>query len=587
MAPPPQIDEPWRTPGKGGKSKVRTGRRSKKPLLVGVAGLAAVALVAAGGFVVMSVLGDDDGGTGGGGGAKLAGALFPVDGAARTDGRDQQIAGVAASGSTVVAVGGESDAQTARGLFLVSGDAGRTFKPAELKGADGGAPGPGEVPQAVGGASRGWVAIGARPGGGAVWTSEDGRSWRRQPDAVGDVFGPGNRVRRIVANGSGYLAIGDNSPKGDFSDATPAVWTSSDGRRWEARIGDQIGVQIRKGKLSLIEATAGGNVILMEGIVTPDPRKPATYRAVWRSEDGGRTWSTSAVPVPKGSRGLMIGGGPAGFLAMREINASGKSYGQAFTSKDGGSWRQAGRLQTPGYERTAQVLGDGKGYAAVVVRGSDVLLSRSPDGGAWQDAGTSPSKAGREITGAALADGRTVIGGREPGGGDMDPLLGVWGAGGTAVPVDLSKIPGAIRPDHTVVSVGATDGLAVAAGSAAGDAAVWTSRDGGSWKAAQALGAAFTRPGPQQLTDVATGRSGWLAVGYDQAAPRRPLVVTSADGATWQAADSAAAFRPGAGGVPATSAAASGPAGYVVVGTEGYSAAAWFSPDLKSWERGQ
>ncbi|WP_131762313.1 hypothetical protein [Actinomadura fibrosa] len=85
---------------------------------------------------------------------------------------------------------------------------------------------------------------------------------------------------------------------------------------------------------------------------------------------------------------------------------------------------------------------------------------------------------------------------------------------------------------------------------------------------------------------MAAGKDGWLAVGYDQAAPRRPLVVTSADGATWQAADSAAAFRPTRSGIPATNAAAAGPAGYVVVGTEGASAAAWTSPDLKEWERG-
>ncbi|MFI0410748.1 hypothetical protein [Actinomadura sp. 3N508] len=580
--PPPAIEEPWRTPG--GPSRSR--RSVKKPLLIGVAVLAVAGLAAAGVLVVPGLLGDDGEGDGGEG-AKLAAGLFPASGAARTDGRDQKITDVAAVGTTVVAVGGETDAQNTRGMFLASSDGGRTFKPVTQQGTDGGVAPPGGIPDAVGGSSRGWVAIGSVPGlRGAVWTSENGLNWRRQPDAVGDVFGKGNRVRRIVATESGFLAIGDNSKKGDFTDSEPAVWLSADGRRWEARVGDQIGVQVSSGTFLLVEAAASGNVILLEGLVTPASGKQGPYRVVWRSEDGGRTWATSDVPVPKGSRGLMVGGGQAGFLAIREIKASGKLFGQAFTSKDGKAWAKAGALQTSGYTRTSRVLGDGAGFAAVVLRGRDVLLSRSADGAAWQDAGTAEAKPGREFSGAALAGGQTIIGGREPGGGDMDPMLGVWDASGTAVPVDLTKIPGVIRPDHSVRSVGATDALTVAVGSVRGDAAVWSSQDGASWKPAQGLGAAFTRPGPQQLNDVAGGASGWLAVGYDQAAPRRPLVVTSKDGATWEAADSATVFAGDRTGIPITYAAAAGNAGYVIVGTQGFSGATWTSKDLKNWVAG-
>ncbi|WP_242909055.1 sialidase family protein [Actinomadura terrae] len=582
LPPPPAIDEPWRT-AEPGKPK---RKRNKKPLLIGVAGVAVAAVLAAGGFFVVNGLGGDDEDGGGKESARLAASLFPVEGGARTDGRDQELNGVAAVGQVVVAVGGESDVLASRGLFLVSTDGGRTFKPAAQQGPDGGAPRPGETPQAVGGSSGGWVAVGTRTGGtGVVWTSENGREWRREPDAVGSVFGANDRVRRIVASGGGYLAIGDHSQKGDFSDAAPAVWLSADGRRWEARTGDQIGVQVDRGTFSLVEAAASGKVILLEGLVTPGRRKPS-YRKVWRSDDGGRTWSTSDVPVPKGSRGLIIGGGEAGFLAVREIRAGGRAYGQAFASKDGSQWRKAGNLTTGGYEHTSQVLGDEQGFAAVVVRGRDVLLARSANGAAWKDAGTVETRPQREIKGGALAGEQTVVVGREPGGGDMDPMLGVWDAAGTAVPVDLAKVPGAIRPDHTVRSVGANGDLAVAVGSASGDAAVWTSTDGGAWKPAQGLGAAFTRPGPQQLIDVAGGKAGWLAVGYDQASPRRALVVTSADGSTWQAADNAAAFRATRNGIPVTSAAAAGPGGYVVVGTEGFSAVTWSSSDLKSWERG-
>jgi hypothetical protein len=582
VAPPPQIDEPWRT---APKAKKKRGKLGKRIALVAGAGLAAAALVA-GGFAVVSNLGGDDEGSGPG--AQLARSVFPVDATARTDGYEQRLTGVAASGSTVVAVGGETGVRGSRGVFLVSTDGGRTFTTAQVRGADGAAPRAGDVPAAVGGSSRGWVAIGSRVTGGAVWTSKNGREWQRQPDAVGDVFGGNVRITRIVAAGDRYLAVGETSAKGDFSDAVPAVWLSGDGRRWEPRSGDQIGLQVRDADLRLVTAASNGDVILLEALVTPRSGRQNAYRRVWRSQDGGRTWTNSEVPVPKGSRGLIIGGGPAGFVAVRELGTGGSAHGQAFTSKDGVSWTRAGALRMSGYRVTKQLLGDDKGFAAVVTRGRDVLLSRSSDGRSWRDAGTLAAQPGREVTDAALSGAQTVLVGTEPGGGDADPLLGVWDDGGRQLPVDLTKVPGAVRSDHSVVAVGASGDRAVAVGSAAGDAAVWTSQDGATWQPAQGLGAAFTRPGSQQLLDVTSGGAGWLAVGYDQVAPRRPLVVTSADGVNWQAADTAnAAFRGSSRAVPTTNAAASGQSGYVVVGTEGTSAAAWFSADLKNWERGR
>jgi hypothetical protein len=578
--PPPVIDEPWRTPGKGKKKRSGGGRKLGKPILIGVAGLAVVALAAGGGYVFLSG-GDDDEGGGGGGGATLAGSVFPVDSSARTDGRDQELGGVASVGSTTVAIGGESDPQGSRGLFLVSADGGRTFKPAKVDGAGGAVPAPGDVPAAVGGSTRGWVAIGTRAGGaGAVWTSENGQTWHRQPDAVGDVFGQNSRVRRIVGTGDGFVVIGEISQKGDFTDSVPAAWLSADGQRWEARVGDQLGLGVKKGKVQLIEAAASGNVVLLEAVQTPDPKKPAAFRRVWVSGDGGRSWSDSPVPTPKNSRGLMIGGGPAGFLAMREIREKDKAYAKTFTSKDGKSWTEAGKLEASGYRRIGQVLADEKGYGAVVVRGRDILISRSTDGKTWKDAGSLTSQSDRVPASTALAGTQAIMVGRQSGGGDNDPMVNVWDERGTAIPVDLAKMPGVLRRDHAVIAVAATTGSTVAVGSQAGDAAVWTSQDGTTWKAAQGLGAAFTRPGTQQLRDVAAGQAGFLAVGDG------PLVVTSADGTTWQAADGAAQFRSGSKGRLVTNATAAGTPGFVIVGAEGDSAATWFSTDLKSWSRG-
>ncbi|WP_433332696.1 hypothetical protein [Spirillospora sp. CA-294931] len=584
VAPPPQIDEPWRTAPK--KSGPKLPKVNAKPILIVVGAVAAVALVAAGGLVVFG--GGDDKPEKADATAKLAGTVFARDPASAADGRNQQLTGVAAAGSTVVTVGGEADARSSRGQFLVSTDGGRSFKPAAVQGPDGGEPGDGEVPRLVTASPKGWLAIGGRPGGGAVWTSPDGQTWKRQPDVNVTSFGPADRVKRLVASGAGYLAIGEHTRKGDFSDAEPAVWISSDGQRWEGRAGQQIGLPIKQGSVNLLEAAGSGNTLLLEGLHTI--KKGQAGRRVWKSDDGGKTWAESKVPAPKGTVGLMIAGGPSGFLAMRDVKGGKQISGVAFTSKDGASWTQAGNLQASGYQRVASAAADEKGYAAVVVRGKDILISRSPDAKTWQDAGSLPVQAGRTPQGTVLSADQTVLVGYDNGpdtGGDVNGLLSVWDARGTQVLADLGKVPGAVRPDHTVTAVAATGTQAVAVGSASGNGAVWSSQDGAAWTRGQGDATAFNRPGPQQLLSVTGGKAGWLAVGTDQVAPRRPYVVTSADLGSWQAADGSEHFEPARNTTLATYSAASGPAGYVIVGEDGLSASTWFSADLKSWERGK
>jgi hypothetical protein len=415
-----------------------------------------------------------------------------------------------------------------------------------------------------------------------VWTSPDGRSWTREPDRAGDVFGGGSRVARVVATDKGFLAVGEHSRKGDFSDSVPAAWLSQDGRTWQALIGDQVGIPVR-GTVVLDEAASYGGVILLESVHTPKPKKPS-FRRVWTSSDGGRTWAPAKVPAPKDTHGLVIGGGKAGLLAVREAGSGKSAYGQAYTSTDGTHWKQGGKLQTSGYQRVERLLGTENGYVGVVVRGRDVLVSRSADGGSWQDAGTLPATAGRTLLGASATGQETVLVGRDPGNGDGDPLLAVRSANGTEVPVDASKIPGAFGSDQAVTSVAAQGGRVVAAGSTGGDAAIWTSADGASWARARFSGG-VARPGLQRLSSVAAGGKGWVAVGDGGGPQRKPLVLASADGQLWEQADTAPAFA-AAGRPLATYGAAAGPSGYVVVGEDGTSGAVWFSTDLRNWQRG-
>ena len=103
-------------------------------------------------------------------------------------------------------------------------------------------------------------------------------------------------------------------------------------------------------------------------------------------------------------------------------------------------------------------------------------------------------------------------------------------------------------------------------------------------------------PGTQQLTSVTHGPMGWLAVGgVTASAAEHPVVVVSADGASWQAADGERAFT--GPGLFTQSAAANG-RGQVIVGYQKIKqvqagrvvsvrtvAAAWWSASLTGWQR--
>jgi hypothetical protein len=92
---------------------------------------------------------------------------------------------------------------------------------------------------------------------------------------------------------------------------------------------------------------------------------------------------------------------------------------------------------------------------------------------------------------------------------------------------------------------------------------------------------------------VTYGPAGWLAVGGVTAgATQHPVVLSSADGSSWQAADGEAVF--GGPGL-ATEQVAAGPDGYVIVGYQEVKAAgtgsnrtiaaAWWSAGQTGWER--
>jgi hypothetical protein len=145
---------------------------------------------------------------------------------------------------------------------------------------------------------------------------------------------------------------------------------------------------------------------------------------------------------------------------------------------------------------------------------------------------------------------------------------------------------------HVAVSAIAASGATqVAAGSAAGNPALWFSRDGGStWaRGTGTTPGVLRRAGSQQVRAVADGPAGWVAVGGSAGlAPGHPLVVGSADGGRrWSARDGAAGFA--AGNLVTASVAADRAGGYAIVGWQAsgghVTAMAWYSAGLSGWRR--
>jgi len=150
------------------------------------------------------------------------------------------------------------------------------------------------------------------------------------------------------------------------------------------------------------------------------------------------------------------------------------------------------------------------------------------------------------------------------------------------------SVLGGYPGDHGPVAVAAlwsASGLTVAVGNADGHPAVWRRAPDGAWSlvSAHVLGNL-----PGQLTSVAQGPLGWIAVGsVRRNGTVEPMAYQSADGVTWTPLPALTAL---AGNSAQFLGVAAGPGGYLVVGRQGTggqaSAAFWWSGDLRGWTNG-
>ena len=134
----------------------------------------------------------------------------------------------------------------------------------------------------------GWVAVGGDGRNGAVWVSDDARSWDRV-DHDASVF-RGEllmRLTSVVAGGPGLVAVGWDGFPPAGGESRAVVLTSTDGREWERVPHDSalFGDREPGDRLTLMESVARTD----EGLIAAG-QAPTTggddAAAVWSSRDG-------------------------------------------------------------------------------------------------------------------------------------------------------------------------------------------------------------------------------------------------------------------------------------------------------------
>lgn len=591
--------------------------------------LAAVAVIVVLVLVVVGLLvfGGNGGGPAGSGAlgsyppARLAGADFTAGPGQQVRGIFQSVSGVAASGSTIVAVGSQAGQWVPRAQFFVSADSGRSWQLATVRGPGGAVPSPAALPLLVAGGAPlpagrgGWLALGT----GAAWTSPDGKTWTLAAGAGITPLQASDRVLALARTASGFLAVGENVPGGNQASSSPVAWTSANGLNWQRLPADRLHLAAPGGHvLQLTRVSAHGSHVIVEGAVASTRgsgkhRTTSLSDGLWLSVNAGSSWVPAHVPVGSGAVSHIDGVAAtgSGFVAIRP--GSTKQTGSdavAYVSSDGSSWSRAATI-TAAKTDHLQVTGVGGSDQGAVVSGQLASGARvayvSTNGTSWRRAAGLGSSA-QSLAGVTVTAGGTVVaaGTTVRSAEGQQPYLVL--AGSQARTVNFGAIPGATGPALGISGIAVAGGTQVAVGTANGYTAIWSAGRSGRWK--RASSAALTRPGLGTLASVVHGRPGWLAVGeVATGAPSRPVVVVSSSGTSWQAADGETAF---AGPGIAVNQAAAGRSVYVIVGRQVIPArtvtkttvvrrrkhvtsqvipsqavaAAWWSAGLTGWTRG-
>jgi hypothetical protein len=495
----------------------------------------------------------------------------------------QTVNRIVASGQTIVAMGSQTSDGVVRQQFFVSADGGATWRLAPVQAAGGGQPPLGYPAARLAGGPGGWLAVGPQ----AIWTSPNGLSWTLAATHGITPMRPGDGMWVMNSTSSGFLAAGVAATSGSQTQAV--LWTSPDGLTWQRHTAAQLGLAGPGETVQSISyITARGSDTLISGQVSRDG---ASYAGLWLSTDGGAAWTRVTVPADHGAGSAITGLAfdSAGLLAVRPgRSANGSPDAVAYFSPNGAAWQYAGTIGASAGWTPGLVKGSDYGFVVAGTSGTGQLVAYTATGAGtnWRPTASLGRASQESVVGATAASADTIVAvgytGQAQAG--QQPVFLEATAAGRVQPVALASLPGGSIPELAVNGLAVAAGQQIAVGSADGYPAVWRRAAGGSWALLTSLPQVSGNAGLTALTGVAHGPAGWLAVGTPG-----PVVMTSADGTSWTSAAGSGSITADLAGVAAVATAA-GPHGYVIVGklvAPGGACVAdvWFSPDLKSWTR--
>jgi hypothetical protein len=159
-----------------------------------------------------------------------------------------------------------------------------------------------------------------------IWTSADGRTWRRVADQRSLA---GGGMNAVTWTGERYVAGGD-------ANGTAAIWTSSDGRTWTRVPAKQlaIGGKTRRTDTTVMDVAAGPDGVAAAGVLGQQDRS-RTYG--WWSKDGV-AWMAAKVARPEPGQAFGASVSASGYLMAGPSGRPG-CRGGIWDSVTGRSWR--------------------------------------------------------------------------------------------------------------------------------------------------------------------------------------------------------------------------------------------------------
>ena len=510
------------------------------------------------------------------GGQNGSAASLPTYPGQQQRGVFQTIGRIVASGQTMVTTGSQTSDGVVRQQFFVSSNGGATWRLAPVQLPGGGQPPLGDVATRIAGGQDGWMAEGPQ----AIWTSQNGLSWTLAATHGITPQQPGDSVDVVTNTASGFVAAGSGNASGGGSQAV--IWVSHNGVTWQRLTAAQLGLTTAAGTPPMISfATSRGNDTLI-----------SDGGSVWLSTDGGSAWTPVAVPVDHGAQDSITGVSfdGSGLIAIRPGATAGNAPdGVAYFSPNGQEWQYAGTIDPAGGWSPGVVKGGNDGFVVIgSVKSQNIYVAYTSTGTGttWRPTGSLGDTSSEPRPSAAVGPDSTVIaiGSTYASNVSQQAVFLKATTAGNVSPVSLTAIPGGLIPEVAVNSTFVADGEQIAVGSANGYPAVWRRASTGTWTLATRLSLVSASPGLASLSSVTHGSAGWIAAGTPG-----PVILTSADGATWQPAGGNIAQDLASVSAVAT---AAGPSGYVIVGKlaatgdgAGSQADVWWSPNLASWTR--